>query len=48
MSAKISQEGASLVAQGWRTHLPLQETRVQSLVREEPICRGATKHVGLN
>ena len=34
---------ASLVAQWLRVHLPMQGTRVQALVREDPTCRGATK-----
>ena len=33
----------SLVAQWLRIHLPMQATQVQSLVREDPTCRGATK-----
>ncbi|KAJ8775825.1 hypothetical protein J1605_016052 [Eschrichtius robustus] len=36
---------ASLVAQWLRTRLPMQGTRVRSLVREDPICRGAAKPV---
>ena len=32
-----------LVAQWWRIRLPMPETRVQSLVQEDPTCRGATK-----
>ena len=36
---------ASLVAQWLRIHLPMQEKRVQALVREDPTCRGATKPV---
>ena len=34
---------ASLVAQWLRIHLPMQGTRVQALVHEDPTCRGATK-----
>ena len=34
---------ASLVAQWLRVCLPMQGTRVRSLVREDPTCRGATK-----
>ena len=34
---------ASLVAQWLRIPLPMQGTRVPSLVRENPTCRGATK-----
>ena len=37
--------GASLVAQWLRICLPMQGTRVQSLVWEDPTCRGATKPV---
>ena len=33
---------ASLVAQWLRICLPMQGTRVQGLVREDPTCRGAT------
>ena len=33
----------SLVAQWLRIHLPMQGTRVQALVREDPTCRGAAK-----
>ena len=35
--------GASPVAQWLRIHLPMQGTWVRALVREDPICRGATK-----
>ena len=35
--------GTSLVAQWLRIHLPMQGTRVRSLVLEDPTCRGATK-----
>ena len=34
---------ASLVAQWLRIRLPVQGTRVWSLVRKDPTCRGATK-----
>ena len=37
--------GASLVAQWLRIHLPMQGTRVQALVREDPTCHGTTKPV---
>ena len=40
---KKSKSGASLVAQWLRIRLPMQGTRVQSLVREDPTCHGATK-----
>ena len=36
-------QGASLVAQWLRIHLPMQGTRVRSLVWEDLTCRGATK-----
>ena len=39
---------ASLVVQWVRIHLLTQETQVQSLVWEDPTCRGATKPVLLN
>ena len=39
---------ASLVAQWLRICLPMQGTRVQALVREDPTCRGATKPVRHN
>ena len=38
-----SPERASLVAQWLRIHLPMQETRVQALVQEDPTCHGTTK-----
>ncbi|KAJ8776578.1 hypothetical protein J1605_015167 [Eschrichtius robustus] len=34
---------ASLVAQWLRIRLPMQGTRVQALVREDPTCCGATE-----
>ena len=40
--------GTSLVAQWLRIHLPMQETRVRSLVRDDPTCHGATKPVRHN
>ena len=40
--------GTSLVALWLRMHLPKQGTRVQSLVREDPTCHGATKPVRHN
>ena len=39
---------ASLVAQWSRIRLPMQETRVQALVQEDPTCCGATKPVRHN
>ena len=38
----------SLVAQWIRIHLPMQGTQVQSLVREDSTCHGATKLEGHN
>ena len=38
-----SRKRASLVAQWLRIRLPMQGTRVQALVPEDPTCRGATK-----
>ena len=38
----------SLVAQWLRIRLLMQGTRVRSLVREDPTCRGATKTVHHN
>ena len=35
--------GTSLVVQWLRICLPMQGSRVRSLVREDPTCRGATK-----
>ena len=35
--------GTSLVAQWLRIHLPMQGTRIRSLVWEDPTCRRATK-----
>ena len=40
--------GASLVAQWLRIRLPMQGTRGQALVPEDPTCRGATKPVRYN
>ena len=40
--------GASLVAQWLRICLPIQGTRVQALVWEDPTCRGATRLVSHN
>ena len=39
--------GASLVAQWLKIPLPMQETRVRALVREDPTCRGATTEPAL-
>ena len=38
-----SYQGTSLVVQWLRVRLPMQGTRVQSLVLEDPTCHGATK-----
>ena len=45
---EVTTLGTSLVAQWLRIHLPMQGTRVQALVREDPTCLGATKPVGHN
>ena len=41
----VFRKGTSLVAQWLGIHLPMQGTRVQSLVQEDPTCHGATKPV---
>ena len=41
-------EGVSLVAEGWRICLPMQETWVWSLICEDSTCCGATKPVHHN
>ena len=45
---KITEAGASLVAQWLGICLPMQGTRVRALVWEDPTCRGATKPVRHN
>ena len=45
---KKSTNRTSLVAQWLRICLPMQGTRVRSLVQEDPTCRGATKPVCRN
>ena len=40
--------GTSLVVQWLRIRLPMQGTRVRSLVQEDPTCREATKLVRHN
>ena len=40
-----TEAGTSLVVQWLRICLPMQGTRVRSLVQEDPTCRGATKLV---
>ena len=47
-SLKLGQHRASLVAQQIRIQLSMQETRVQSMVWEDPMCRGATGPVHCN
>ena len=47
-AVKTKQARASLVTQWLRICLPLQGTRVQALVWEDPTCRGATKPVSHN
>ena len=37
--------GTSLVVQWLRIHLPMRGTRFRALVREDPTCRWAAKHV---
>ena len=39
---------ASLVVQWLGIRLPMQGTRVQALVWEDPTCHGATKPMGQN
>ena len=45
---KNRRRGTSLVAQWLRICLPMQETRVRALVREDPTCCGAAKPVHHN
>ena len=45
---KNLQKRTSLVAQWLRIRLPMQGTRVRSLVQEDPTCRRATKPVHHN
>ena len=45
MSVKKNLIGTSLVAQWLGIRLPVQGTRVQALVQEDPTCRGATEPV---
>ena len=47
-SSILKKTGASLVAQWLRICLPMQGTRVQALVWEDPTCRGATKPMSHN
>ena len=46
--SKIIRCGTSLMAQWLRICLPMQGTRVRSLVWEDPTCHGATKPVHHN
>ena len=39
----LQEVSTSLVVQWLRIHLPMQGTRVRTLVQEDPTCRGATK-----
>ena len=48
MQIKTTMRGASLVAQWLRICLPMQGTRVQALVWEDPTCCGATRPVSHN
>ena len=48
MTLKKGESGTSLVAQWLGVCLPMQGTRVRSLVREDPTCRGADKPVRHN
>ena len=45
LSSRDNGGGTSLVAQWIRIRQPMQRTRVQALVWEDPTCRGATKPV---
>ena len=47
-SNKNTYTGTSLVAQWLRTRLPMQGTRVRTLVQEDPTCHGATKPMSHN
>ena len=47
-SLKVLAFRTSLVAKWLRIRLPMQGTRVQALVREDPTCHGATKPVRHN
>ena len=42
-AVKLHKLGTSLVVQWLRVHLPIQGTRVRSMVQEGPTCSGATK-----
>ena len=47
LRAKTMQK-ASLVVQGLRIRMPIQGTRIQSVVREDPTCLRATKPMSRN
>ena len=44
-SHKINTNRTFLVVQWFRIHLPMQGTQVQSLIREDATCLGASKPV---
>ena len=46
--ASKSNNKFSLVAQQYRICLPMQETRVPSLIQEDPTCHRATKSMCCN
>ena len=48
ITIKKPSSGISLVVQGIGIRLPMQGTQLQSLVSEDPTCRGATKPVRHN
>ena len=48
LAIKNEDIGTSLVVQWLRIHLPMQGTRVRSLVWKNPTCHGATKPVRHN
>ena len=45
---KIVKKRRSLKLQGLRTHLPIQDTWVRSLIWDDPICPGAAKPLNHN
>ena len=45
---KIVKKRRSLMLQGLRTHLPIQDTWVQSLIWDDPLCPGAAKPLNHN
>ena len=48
LGGKEKDTWTSLVVQWLRIHLPMKGTQVQSLVQEDPSCRGATEPVHHN